>query len=92
MTQFEIKVYKAVLAIPLGEVRTYKWVAKKIGSPKAYRAVGNALNRNPWPIIVPCHRVIAQGGKLGGFSRGVAKKKNLLELESKIKQWLTRKK
>lgn len=92
MTRFDIKVYKAVLKIPLGKVRTYGWVAKKIGHPKAYRAVGNALNKNPWPVIVPCHRVIASGGKLGGFSQGIDKKKKLLELERKIRQWLTNKK
>jgi methylated-DNA-[protein]-cysteine S-methyltransferase len=88
MTSFTKKVYKAVLKIPFGEVRTYKWVAKKIGHPQAYRAVGNTLNKNPWPIIVPCHRVVASGGKLGGFSQGINKKKRLLELERKIKQLL----
>jgi methylated-DNA-[protein]-cysteine S-methyltransferase len=92
MTNFEKKVYQAVMSIPLGEVRTYKWVAKKIGLPKSYRAVGNALNKNPWPIIIPCHRVIASGGGLGGYSRTTAKKKSLLDLEKKIKLWLESKK
>ena len=88
MTPFAKKVYKVVSGIPLGEVRTYKWVAKKIGHPRAYRAVGNALNKNPWPIIVPCHRVVASSGKLGGFSQGIYKKKKLLDLERNIKQCL----
>lgn len=88
MTPFAKKVYKAVLRIPLGEVRTYKWVAKKIGYPKAYRAVGNALNKNPWPIIIPCHRVVACDGGLGGYSRGLNRKKKLMELERKIRRWL----
>lgn len=88
MTPFAKKVYKAVLRIPLGEVRTYKWVAKKIGYPKAYRAVGNALNKNPWPIIIPCHRVVASDGGLGGYSRGLNRKKKLMELERKIRRWL----
>lgn len=84
MTPFAKKVYKAVLSIPLGQVRAYKWVAKKTGSPKAARAVGQALRRNPWPLIIPCHRVIAAGGSLGGYSRGINKKKKLLDLEKQI--------
>ena len=91
MTLFEKKVYKAVLGIPLGQVRTYQWVAKRIGYPKAARAVGNALNKNPWPVVIPCHRVVASGGRLGGFSRGLEKKKKLLMLEKKITQWLANK-
>ena len=86
MTIFELKVYKAVLTIPLGEVRTYKWVARKAGSPRACRAVGQALKRNPWPLIVPCHRVIASKGALGGFAWGVKRKKALLDLERQIKK------
>lgn len=85
MTLFARKVYKVVLKIPLGEVRTYKWVAKKIGRPKAYRAVGQVLKNNPYPLIIPCHRVIESNGKLGGYSRGKRMKKVLLELERQIK-------
>lgn len=88
MTQFEKKVYRAALSIPLGEVRTYKWVAKKIGSPRAYRAVGQALKHNPFPLIIPCHRVVESGGKSGGYALGVRKKKILLALEKKVKLWL----
>jgi O-6-methylguanine DNA methyltransferase len=85
MTPFSLKVYKAILTIPLGEVRTYKWVARRIGKPRAYRAVGQALKNNPWPVIIPCHRVIASDGNLGGYSRGIVKKKKLLNLEKEIK-------
>jgi methylated-DNA-[protein]-cysteine S-methyltransferase len=86
MTSFTRKVYNAVLSIPLGEVRTYKWVAKNIGRPKAYRAVGQVLKRNPWPLIIPCHRVVASRGQLGGYSLGLALKKKLLDLERQIKE------
>lgn len=85
MTPFAKKVYKVVLKIPLGEVRTYKWVARKIGCSRAARAVGQALKNNPYPLIIPCHRVIKSNGKLGGYSRGVKTKRLLLDLEKKIK-------
>jgi len=85
VTPFAKKVYRAVLSIPLGEVRTYKWVAKRIGHPGAYRAVGSALNKNPWPIIIPCHRVVASDASLGGYSRGLKKKRRLLALEKMIR-------
>ena len=85
MTLFERKVYKAVLEIPLGEVRTYAWVAKRIGKPESSRAVGQALKRNPWTIIIPCHRVVACDGCLGGYSKGLKRKRKLLELERKNK-------
>ncbi|MDD5246372.1 MAG: MGMT family protein [Candidatus Omnitrophica bacterium] len=86
MDKFSKKVYRAVLTIPLGEVRTYKWVAAKIGHPRAYRAVGQALKKNPYPLIIPCHRVVASGGKIGGYSGGLKKKKFLLDLERQIKR------
>lgn len=88
MDPFVKKVYKAVLSIPLGETRTYKWVAKKAGRPGACRAVGQIMKRNPYPLLVPCHRVVASGGKIGGYNRGVRMKKALLELEKKIKSCL----
>lgn len=84
ITPFAKKVYRAVLNIPLGEVRSYKWVAKRIGMPRATRAVGQVLKRNPWPLIIPCHRVICSCGKLGGYSSGIKKKKSLLDLEKQI--------
>ncbi|MEK6715435.1 MAG: MGMT family protein [Candidatus Omnitrophota bacterium] len=83
-TLFEKKVLKVVLKIPLGEVRTYKWVAEKAGNYKAARAVGQALKKNPYIILIPCHRVMASGGKLGGYSKGIKLKKTLLNLEKKI--------
>ena len=78
ISQFEKTVYCAVLSIPKGEVRSYKWVAAAIGKPKACRAVGNALNKNPWPVEVPCHRVIRSDGSLGGYYKGSALKKRML--------------
>ncbi len=84
MTPFARKVYTVVLSIPLGEVRTYKWVASKAGKPKAARAIGQILKRNPYPLIIPCHRVISSSGKIGGYALGQKKKKMLLDLERKI--------
>ncbi len=81
LTEFEKDVYRAVSKIPNGEVRSYKWVADRIGRPKAFRAVGNALNKNPYPKTIPCHRVIKQDGSIGGYSEGAALKKKLLSLE-----------
>ncbi len=85
MTEFTKRVYQAVLSIPLGEVRTYKWVAKKAGSPRAHRAVGQILKNNPYPLIIPCHRVVESCGKAGGYNRGRNKKETLLNLERQIK-------
>lgn len=86
MTLFEKKVYKAVLSIPFGQVRTYKWVAQKINHPKSCRAVGNALNKNPYPLIIPCHRVVSSGGDIGGYVWGKNTKRKLLDLERQIKE------
>ena len=82
-TPFEQKVYKAILKIPRGETRSYQWVAEKIGHPKAARAVGNALHKNPYTIIIPCHRVIRKNGTLGGYAHGLKMKKELLAKEVK---------
>ena len=78
---FEKKVWKELQKIPFGETRTYGEVAKKVGKPHAARAVGQANNKNPIPIAIPCHRVVANGG-LGGYGGGLDLKKRLLELES----------
>ena len=88
MTPFAQKVYKAVLEIPLGQVRTYKWVARKAGKPNAYRAVGQILKNNPWPLIIPCHRVIRSSQELGGYAGGKKKKKLILDLEREIQKCL----
>ena len=82
-TEFQIQVLEELQKIPYGTTTSYGDVAKRIGRPKAVRAVGAANGRNPIPIIIPCHRVIAEDGALGGFSGGggVATKIALLELE-----------
>lgn len=85
MTPFAKKVYKIVSGIPLGEVRTYKWVAEMAGSPRAYRAVGQILRHNPYPFLVPCHRVVNSNNALGGYVFGLKNKKTLLEMERDIK-------
>jgi methylated-DNA-[protein]-cysteine S-methyltransferase len=81
--EFERRVYAIASAIPRGEVRTYGEIASALGSPGAARAVGTALGRNPIPIIIPCHRVLASGGKSGGFSApgGTATKFRMLAIE-----------
>ena len=80
-TVFQRQVWETTRLIPYGETRSYGWVANNIGKPKAARAVGQALGKNPFIIIVPCHRVIAGDGKLGGFGGGREMKQTLLELE-----------
>ncbi len=84
LTAFEWRVLKVVSTIPLGETRSYRWVAKKVGHPKAQRAVGQALHQNPFPLLIPCHRVIAQDGALGGFAFGVKTKRQLLSIEKEV--------
>jgi len=81
-TPFQRKVWEITRLIPYGETRSYTWVAEQIKQPQAARAVGQALARNPLPIIIPCHRVLTIGGKLGGFSGGVELKRCLLRLEA----------
>ena len=85
-TAFQRRVWRLARLIPYGETRSYGWVAEKLGKAGAGRAVGQALGRNPLPVIVPCHRVVAKDSKLGGYSGGVAKKRYLLRLESAANQ------
>lgn len=80
-TEFQKSVYKVVSGIPCGEVRSYKWVAEQIGKPKTVRAVGRALNRNPDPFVVPCHRVVMSDGHIGGYRFGTQLKADLLKAE-----------
>ena len=80
-TEFEKKIWLALAEIPYGQTRTYKWLAEKVGQPTAFRAVGQALSRNPLPIILPCHRVIESDGSIGGYSSGIDIKRRLLEME-----------
>ena len=82
-TPFQQNVWKALLAIPFGETRTYGELAKQLGTPSASRAVGAANGRNPVSIIVPCHRVIGSSGKLTGFAGGLETKAHLLGLEGR---------
>ena len=82
--RFRVKVWEVLQRIPYGRVRSYGWVARKVGKPKAARAVGGACGANPVPLLVPCHRVIAGDGSLGGFSGGVGVKKRLLKLEGTV--------
>lgn len=81
-TDFQLKVWNALKNIPYGEVRSYKDIAREIGNPKAYRAVGMANNKNPIIIAVPCHRVIGSDGNLVGYVGGMDMKKYLLNLEN----------
>ncbi|MEK9157779.1 MAG: MGMT family protein [Patescibacteria group bacterium] len=85
ITPFQQKVYDFVRTIPKGKTLTYKQVAIGIKKPKAYRAVGNALNRNPFAPEVPCHRVIKSDGSIGGFASGSTKKLKLLKREGALK-------
>jgi methylated-DNA-[protein]-cysteine S-methyltransferase len=82
-TEFQKKVWAALLTIPFGETRSYGQIAKQIKSPKAVRAVGAANGKNPISIIAPCHRVIGANGKLTGFAGGLEAKALLLALEGK---------
>jgi methylated-DNA-[protein]-cysteine S-methyltransferase len=80
-SEFQMKVWKALLDIPFGKVESYSSLAKIIGLPQACRAVGTANSRNPLSIIVPCHRVVSKTGALAGFSGGLSHKAYLLDLE-----------
>jgi len=80
-TDFQQKVWQALLSIPFGETRSYKQIAEQIGNPKAVRAVGAANGKNPISIIAPCHRVIGASGKLVGFAGGLENKDILLKIE-----------
>lgn len=80
-TEFQRKVLESIRKIPFGALACYKDVAEDIGRPGAQRAVGNALGKNPVAIVVPCHRVTASGGKLGGYTGGLDVKRTLMEIE-----------
>jgi len=85
LTDFEWQVLQVTLTIPLGETRSYQWVADKIGRPKAVRAVGQALRKNPYPLIIPCHRVVKSDGSLGAYAGKMdGKKAELLAIEERI--------
>lgn len=83
-SDFERAVWAQIAAIPYGETVTYGAIATALGDPGTARAVGTACNRNPVPVIVPCHRVVGAGGKLVGFGGGLDRKRRLLELEARV--------
>jgi len=83
-TPFQLKCWRALLNIPYGETRTYAFIARAVGQPQAFRAVGMANHRNPIAIVVPCHRVIASDGTLCGYGGGLDVKRKLLELEGAL--------
>ena len=80
-TDFERSVWLALRDVPYGETRPYKWLAEHVGRPKGSRAVGQALSKNPVPIVLPCHRIVEAHGSLGGYTPGVDIKRRLLSLE-----------
>jgi O-6-methylguanine DNA methyltransferase len=80
-TPFQLAVWRETMKIPFGQTRTYQEIASAIGRPRAVRAVGTALGRNPLCLIVPCHRVVATGGGIGGYAGGLRIKRALLQLE-----------
>jgi len=83
-TDFQLSCWRALLDIPYGETRTYADIARAVGRPQGFRAVGMANNRNPVAIVVPCHRVIASDGSLCGYGGGLETKRKLLELEGAV--------
>jgi methylated-DNA-[protein]-cysteine S-methyltransferase len=82
-TEFQKRVWAALAKIPYGETSSYREIAKRIGKPKAFRAVGTANGRNPVSLIIPCHRVIATDGTLGGYAGGLPLKTRLLQIEAR---------
>lgn len=83
-TSFQQKVWQTLRGISYGQLRSYQWVARRVGGSQYARAVGNAVGANPMPIVVPCHRIVAQDASLGGFSGGLPAKRKLLTLEGTL--------
>ncbi len=84
-TAFQRRVWKTLQRVPYGKLRSYQWVAVRVGGRRYARAVGNAVGANPLPIVVPCHRIVAHDSSLGGFSGGLATKRKLLQLEGTLR-------
>ena len=84
LTGFRRAVLEETMAIPAGETRTYGWIAEKVGSPRAARAVGRVMATNPLPLVVPCHRVVGHNGNLTGYGGGLRMKESLLRAEGAI--------
>ena len=85
-TAFQRRVWRTLLRVPYGKLRSYQWVAARVGGRQYARAVGNAVGANPLPIVVPCHRIVAHDASLGGFSGGLPTKRKLLTLEGTLAQ------
>ena len=85
-TSFQRKVWRALRRVSYGRLRSYQWVAVRVGGRQYARAVGNAVGANPMPIVIPCHRIVAQDASLGGFSGGLPTKRKLLTLEGTLAQ------
>ena len=83
-TDFQRRVWDVTRRIPRGETMTYGEIARQVGSPRAARAVGQVMAHNPWPIVVPCHRVVGHDGRLTGFGGGLAMKQRMLEMEGAL--------
>jgi len=81
-TPFQRKVWQSLQKVPYGETRSYSWLAQQVGRPRAIRAVGNANGKNPFSLVVPCHRIIHKSGGLGGYTGGLHIKRHLLNLET----------
>ncbi len=85
-TSFQQKVWRTLLSISYGRLRSYQWVAMRVGGSQYARAVGNAVGANPLPVVIPCHRIVAHDGSIGGFSGGLPLKRKLLTLEGTLAQ------
>jgi O-6-methylguanine DNA methyltransferase len=83
-TPFQVAVWSALAEIPGGETVTYSDIAARIGNPRAVRAVGSAVSINPYPVLIPCHRVVPKGGGIGNYLYGAERKRELLELEGAV--------
>ena len=83
-TSFQRKVWRTLQRVPYGKLRSYQWIALRVGGRHYARAVGNAVGANPLPIVVPCHRIVAHDASLGGFSGGLSVKRKLLSLEGTL--------
>ncbi len=85
-TTFQRQVWRTLQRVPYSKLRSYRWIAARVGGPQYARAVGNAVGANPLPIVIPCHRIVAHDASLGGFSGGLSMKRKLLSLEGTLTQ------
>jgi methylated-DNA-[protein]-cysteine S-methyltransferase len=85
-TAFQRQVWRTLQRVPYGKLRSYQWIAARVGGRQYARAVGNAVGANPMPIVIPCHRIVAHDASLGGFSGGLSMKRKLLSLEGTLTQ------